>query len=68
MPNESGDFDRTGFFDDGVFRILCYSGGEESSMVLIFSAHNESAEVAAQFLQFALQEISGQETTAEQPI
>jgi hypothetical protein len=68
VPNESGDFDRTGFFDDGVFRILCYSGGEESSMVLIFSAHNESAEVAAQFLQFALQEISGQETTAEQPI
>lgn len=68
VPSESGDIDRTGFFDDGVFRILCYSGGEESSMVLVFSAHNESAEVAAQFLQFALQELTGQETTAEQPL
>lgn len=68
VPTESGDFDRTGFFDDGVFRILCYSGGEESSMVLVFSAHNESAEVAAQFLQFALQEISGEGSAVEQPI
>jgi hypothetical protein len=67
VPSESGDIDRTGYFDDGVFRILCYSGGEESSMVLVFSAHNESAEVATQFLQFALQEILGEESTAEQP-
>jgi hypothetical protein len=67
VPSESGDIDRTGYFDDGVFRILCYGGGEESSMVLVFSAHNESAEVATQFLQFALQEILGEESTAEQP-
>lgn len=66
VPSESGDIDRTGYFDDGVFRILCYSGGEESSMVLVFSAHNESAEVATQFLQFALQEMTGEESTAEQ--
>ena len=66
VPSESGDIDRTGYFDDGVFRILCYSGGEESSMVLVFSAHNESAEVATQFLQFALQEMRGEESTAEQ--
>jgi len=66
VPSESGDIDRTGYFDDGVFRILCYSGGEESSMVLVFSAHNESAEVATQFLQFALQEMTGEESTVEQ--
>jgi hypothetical protein len=65
VPSESGDIDRTGYFDDGVFRILCYSGGEESSMVLVFSAHNESAEVATQFLQFALQEMAGEESTTE---
>jgi len=66
VPSESGDIDRTGYFDDGVFRILCYSGGEESSMVLVFSAHNESAEVATQWLQFALQEMTGEESTVEQ--
>ncbi|MDB9528458.1 hypothetical protein PN498_20875 [Oscillatoria sp. CS-180] len=64
VPTDAGDIDRTGYFDDGVFRILCYSGGEESSMVLIFSAHNENAEVATQFLQFALQELGGVEPTA----
>lgn len=68
VPNQAGDIDRTGYFDDGVFRILCYGGGEDSSMVLVFSAHNESAEVATQFLQFALEELSSQTvTTSEQP-
>ena len=68
VPSERGDIDRTGYFDDGVFRILCYRGGEESSMVLVFSAHNESAEVATQFLQFALEEIMGTEPSAEQTL
>ena len=68
VPNQAGEIDRTGYFDDGVFRILCYGGGEESSMVLVFSAHNESAEVAAQFLQFALEEISGQAIEAGQTL
>lgn len=68
VPSESGDIDRTGYFDDGVFRILCYGGGEDSSMVLVFSAHNESAEVATQFLQFALESMTGAEATAEQPL
>ncbi|MGF1460205.1 MAG: hypothetical protein ACFBSG_14410 [Leptolyngbyaceae cyanobacterium] len=68
VPNQAGDIDRTGFFDDGVFRILCYGGGEESSMVLVFSAHNESGEVAAQFLQFALEELAGDFVTSEQAL
>ncbi|MEM1278539.1 MAG: hypothetical protein AAF827_23635 [Cyanobacteria bacterium P01_D01_bin.6] len=60
VPNQAGDIDRTGYFDDGVFRILCYVGGEDSSMLLVFSAHDESAEVATQFLQFALEELADQ--------
>lgn len=60
VPTEEGTIDRTGYFDDGVFRILCYGGGDTSSMLLVFSAHNDSAEIATQFLEFALQEISGQ--------
>ncbi|MEM7649467.1 MAG: hypothetical protein AAF283_09820 [Cyanobacteria bacterium P01_A01_bin.70] len=68
VPNQAGEIDRTGYFDDGVFRILCYGGGETSSMVLVFSVHNESAEVAAQFLQFALEEISGQAIEAGQTL
>ena len=60
VPNQAGDIDRSGYFDDGVFRILCYVGGEDSSMLLVFSAHDESAEVATQFLQFALEELADQ--------
>lgn len=65
VPTQAGDIDRTGYFDDGVFRILCYGGGEDSSMVLVFSAHTESAEVATQFLQFALEELADETVTSE---
>ncbi|NER79724.1 MAG: hypothetical protein F6K42_09095 [Leptolyngbya sp. SIO1D8] len=58
VPFDAGDIDRTGYFDDGVFRILCYSGGETSSLVLVFTSHNESIEIATQFMQFALDEIT----------
>ncbi len=67
VPTQAGDIDRTGYFDDGVFRILCYGGGEDSSMVLVLSAHDESAEVATQFLQFALEELTDQTVTSEPP-
>ncbi|RZM78750.1 hypothetical protein [Leptolyngbya iicbica] len=66
VPNEAGDIDRTGYFDDGVFRILCYTGGEDSSMLLVFSAHNDSIEVATQFLQFALEELAVAADTDEE--
>ncbi|MGF1520857.1 MAG: hypothetical protein ACFBSF_00875 [Leptolyngbyaceae cyanobacterium] len=58
VPADIGEIDRTGYFDDGVFRILCYSSGSESSMLLVFTSHNSSADVAAQFMQFALESIS----------
>ncbi|HEY9890164.1 MAG TPA: hypothetical protein V6D02_17285 [Candidatus Obscuribacterales bacterium] len=66
IPNDAGDIDRTGYFEDGVFRILCYGGGDDSSMVLVFSAHNESAEVATQFLQFALEAIAADASASSQ--
>ena len=64
VPADTGEIDRTGYFDDGVFRILCYSGGSESSMLLVFTSHNSSAEVATQFMQFALETISQSEEAA----
>jgi len=44
---------------------LCCGGGEESCRVLVFSAHTESAEVATQFLQFALEALSGGTVTSQ---
>ena len=64
VPADTGEIDRTGYFDDGVFRILCYSGGSESSMLLVFTSHNSSAEVATQFMQFALDSIAQTENSA----
>ena len=58
VPSDIGPIDRTGYFDDGVFRILCYDSGSESSMVLVFTSHNTSPEVATQFMQFALDAIT----------
>lgn len=58
VPSEAGDVDRTGYFDDGVFRIICYNGGPEDSMVLVFASHQEDAATATQFMQFALSEIA----------
>jgi hypothetical protein len=67
VPTEAGDIDRTGYFDDGVFRILCYDGGGDSSMLLVFSAHNDSIEVATQFLQFALEELAVPMAISDEP-
>lgn len=58
-----GEIDRTGYFDDGAFRILCYpspSGVEESSMVVVFAAHDSDFEVATTFVQIALEEMDDQ--------
>jgi len=66
VPADTGEIDRTGYFDDGVFRILCYSGGPESSMLLVFTSHDDSIDVATQFMQFALGEIS-QSNSAPRP-
>jgi hypothetical protein len=62
-----GSIDRTGYFEDGVFRILCYSAGEES-LAVIFATHNESIEVASNFIQMALVELSRAQTFSQQPL
>ncbi len=62
VPVDAGEIDRTGYFDDGVFRILCYSGGPDASMVIVFTAHNSKPEVATQFMQFALEAITQPES------
>lgn len=56
VPSDGGEIDRTGYFDDGSFRILCYAAGADS-MVIVFAAHDESLDVASQFMQFALDQI-----------
>lgn len=58
VPFDTGGFDRTGYFEDGVFRILCYNGGASASLLVVFTSHAESIEDATQFMKFTLQEIT----------
>jgi hypothetical protein len=67
VESDYGSIDRTGYFEDGVFRILCYSAGE-ASLAVIFATHNESIEVASNFIQMALAELSQAQTLSRQPI
>jgi len=58
---EQGQIDRTGYFGDGSFRVLCYPNpyaqGAES-LVVIFAAHDTDFEVADAFVQVAIEEIA----------
>ena len=64
--DDRGQIDRTGYFGDGSFRILCYPNpygqGEPSqdnqSLVVIFAAHESNFEVADTFVQIAVAEIA----------
>lgn len=58
VQSDSGGIDRTGYFEDGAFRVLCYSAGEDNSLAIVFATHDESAEVAASFIQMMLTELS----------
>lgn len=58
---ERGQMDRTGYFGDGSFRILCYPnpyGQEGQSLVVIFAAHESDFAVADTFVQIAVAEIA----------
>jgi hypothetical protein len=58
---ERGQIVRTGYFDDGSFRILCYPNPyseDEQSLVVIFAAHETDPDVADTFVQIALSEIA----------
>jgi hypothetical protein len=56
VRSDGGEIDRTGYFDDGTFRILCYGAGADS-MVIVFAAHEDDADVAQDFMQYALDQI-----------
>lgn len=58
---ERGQIDRTGYFGDGSFRILCYPnpyGQTAHSLVVIFAAHDNDFAVADNFVQIAVSRIS----------
>ncbi|MGC1305902.1 MAG: hypothetical protein WA885_01645 [Phormidesmis sp.] len=60
---ERGQIDRTGYFGDGSFRILCYPnpyGPNGQSLVVIFAAHEDNFDVANTFVQIAVSEIADQ--------
>jgi hypothetical protein len=57
VESERGVIDRTGYFDDGSFRILCYRAGD-ASMAIVFASHETSVDIASSFIQMALDELS----------
>lgn len=63
VQSDSGNIDHTGYFEDGTFRILCYGTGEES-MAVIFASHDDSIDVATNFVQMALDKMSEADATA----
>ena len=58
---DRGSIDRTGYFEDGAFRILCYGIDESQSMVVVFASHDESLDTATSFAQMALEQLSSEE-------
>ncbi|NJM99077.1 MAG: hypothetical protein HC800_19770 [Phormidesmis sp. RL_2_1] len=59
---ERGPMDRTGYFNDGSFRILCYPSPydleNQGSLVVVFVAHESDFAVADTFVQITLGEIA----------
>ncbi|PZO09502.1 MAG: hypothetical protein DCF25_21615 [Leptolyngbya foveolarum] len=58
---EKGQIDRTGYFGDGSFRILCYPnpyGRSNQSLVIIFAAHDTDFDIANTFVQIAINQIA----------
>lgn len=64
VASDTGQIDRTGYFEDGTFRILCYGAGEQS-MAVIFATHNDSKEVATSFVRMALERLSSPSAQTE---
>ena len=66
VESDQGTIDRTGYFEDGSFRVLCYGAGETDSLAVVFASHDQSAEVASSFIQMMLTELSRGETLSLQ--
>lgn len=61
---ERGQIVRTGYFEDGSFRILCYPNPyseSEQSLVVVFAAHETDPTVVDTFVQIALSKIADPE-------
>jgi hypothetical protein len=63
---DQGSIDRTGYFEDGAFRILCYDAGDDGSLAIVFATHEQSPEVASSFIQMMLTELSRGESISQQ--
>lgn len=57
--------DRTGYFEDGVFRIVCYSAGEDHSLAVVVVSHAGDRVTVADFVQFALTSLHQIDTPTE---
>ncbi|GAB4379127.1 MAG: hypothetical protein Kow00121_32590 [Elainellaceae cyanobacterium] len=51
-----GSFYRSGSYDEGAFRILCYDVGNGNSLAILFVAHETSQEMANDVLDRLLNE------------
>ena len=66
VESDQGSIDRTGYFEDGSFRVLCYGAGEANSLAIVFATHDQSAEVASNFIQMMLSELAQGEAVSQQ--
>lgn len=55
---DQGGIDRTGYFEDGSFRVLCYGAGDTQSLAIVFASHDQSSAVASNFIQMMLTELT----------
>ncbi|MGD1873177.1 MAG: hypothetical protein ACFB02_09020 [Mastigocoleus sp.] len=51
-----GKYHRTGFYRDGVFRVVCFPTRAGKSIAMIFAAHNRSQSVANSFINRVLKD------------
>lgn len=63
VESDQGGIDRTGYFEDGSFRVLCYGAGDTQSLAIVFASHDQSPEVASSFIQMMLTELLRDETS-----
>ena len=66
VESDRGPIDRTGYFEDGSFRILCYEAGQDS-LAVIFATHEESGDVASNFVRMALTQLGQEGELSQQP-
>lgn len=66
IESDRGPIDRTGYFEDGSFRILCYEAGQ-ASLAVVFATHEKSGDVASNFIRMALTQLGQEADLSQQP-